>query len=78
MSNGKLRPVKPMKLIKALTKRGFVIKRQKGSHVFLEHPDGRRTTILLHGNEELRPEILVMIMKDLGMSREDFFELLAD
>jgi predicted RNA binding protein YcfA (HicA-like mRNA interferase family) len=39
--NGKINPLAPQKLIKALKKAGFAVIRQKGSHVFMEHPDGR-------------------------------------
>lgn len=35
-------------LIRYLARQGFENKRQKGSHVFMVHPDGRRTTIPIH------------------------------
>ena len=34
------------KIIKALGKAGFEIDRQRGSHVYLKHLDGRATVIL--------------------------------
>lgn len=37
-----------LELIKYLSKNGFETKRQKGSHAFVVHSDGRRTTIPLH------------------------------
>jgi predicted RNA binding protein YcfA (HicA-like mRNA interferase family) len=33
---------------KLLLKLGFQVKRQKGSHVFYKHPDGRYTTLPHH------------------------------
>lgn len=36
----RFRPLPAEKVIKALTKIGFRMIRQKGSHVFLQHPDG--------------------------------------
>jgi predicted RNA binding protein YcfA (HicA-like mRNA interferase family) len=30
---------------------GFKLVRQKGSHAFYRHPDGRYTTLPLHGNK---------------------------
>lgn len=36
-----LRPLAAKDVIKILVKIGFVVKRQRGSHVFLKHPDGR-------------------------------------
>ena len=44
----KLSPANPAKLIKILSKEGFIQIRQKGSHVRLEHPDGRKTSVPLH------------------------------
>ena len=35
-------------IIKALAKVGFVPVRQKGSHLFLRHGDGRRIVVPLH------------------------------
>ena len=47
----KLKQVLPKDLLKALLKLGFVIKRRKGSHVFLEYQiDGKifATSISIH------------------------------
>lgn len=38
---------------KILQKLGFELKRQEGSHMFFEHPDGRTTVIPNHGGEEI-------------------------
>jgi predicted RNA binding protein YcfA (HicA-like mRNA interferase family) len=39
---------------KALPKKlGFQKTRQKGSHARWQHPDGRATTIPIHGNAEI-------------------------
>ncbi len=35
-------------LVRFLVKQGFVIKRQKGSHVILKHSDKRITSVPLH------------------------------
>lgn len=44
----RLVPVSGEELIKILYKRGFVIKRRKGSHVQLEDAEGRRVTVPVH------------------------------
>jgi predicted RNA binding protein YcfA (HicA-like mRNA interferase family) len=45
-------------LEKVLIKLGFKLVRQKGSHVFYRHQDGRYTTIPHHGKKDLaRPLI---------------------
>jgi predicted RNA binding protein YcfA (HicA-like mRNA interferase family) len=41
-------------LIKTLKKIGFEIIRQRGSHVFLAHEDGRTTIIPVHPGEDIR------------------------
>lgn len=41
----KLPQITARELIKILEKIGFVALRQKGSHIFLKHNDGRTTTI---------------------------------
>jgi len=49
----RFRPLPAEKVIKALTKIGFRMIRQKGSHVFLQHPDGRTTVVLVHKREKI-------------------------
>ena len=63
--------------IKILVKIGFRVIRQKGSHVFLKHKDGRTTVIPNHPGEKLDRGLLNKILrKDIQISREDFFNLL--
>ncbi len=63
-------------LIKALAKTGFSVVRIKGSHHRLEHADGRKTTVPVHGKETLGPGILLKILRDLDLTREDLLPLL--
>lgn len=72
----RLRPVSAEKVVKALNKIGFQPVRQKGSHLFMRHPDGRSTVIPIHPGEELGRGILKEILSDVGMSKEEFLELL--
>ncbi len=71
-----MKPVKAEKVIKVLIKLGFEIVRQKGSHVILKHPDGRITVVPVHHGEELGRGILREIIKDAGIDKEQFMELL--
>jgi predicted RNA binding protein YcfA (HicA-like mRNA interferase family) len=41
------------RLVKALERAGFVITRVKGSHHRLKHPDGRSTTVPVHGGRDV-------------------------
>jgi len=74
----KLKPIASRKLIKALEKIGFVATRQKGSHVFLKHSDGRATVVPVHKGEEIRRGLLRKIIKDVKLTREEFLKLLEE
>jgi predicted RNA binding protein YcfA (HicA-like mRNA interferase family) len=63
-------------LIKLLLQLGFRLKRQKGSHKFFEHIDGRTTIIPDHGNEQIDRGLLNKIIKqDLMMTIEAFLKI---
>ncbi len=54
---------------------GFEFKRQKGSHMFFEHADGRTTVIPNHPTEHLDRNLLNKIVKhDLQATREEFMK----
>lgn len=63
-------------VVKALQKAGFTVTRQKGSHAFLRHPDGRSTVVPLHAGETVGPGLLRKIIHDVEMTREEFRNLL--
>lgn len=63
-------------IISLLKKAGFVIERQRGSHVFLKHFDGRATVVPVHAGETIGPGLLAKILRDAEMTREDFQKLL--
>ena len=60
------------KMIKFLCKQGFVVIRTKGSHNFLRHTDGRLTTVPVHSNESIGRGLLLKILKDCDIEKEDF------
>ncbi len=67
-------------VILLLQKEGFLIKRQKGSHVTLFKHKERRglyVTIPLHGNKEILPSTLLSIIRQAGMIKEEFVGLLS-
>jgi predicted RNA binding protein YcfA (HicA-like mRNA interferase family) len=71
-----LKPQTPQKVIKALSKLGFKIVRKHGSHVVLKHPDGRLTVVPVHPGEEIGIGLLSKIIKDTGLSKEEFLAVL--
>ena len=69
-------PAKARDLQKAARKLGFQMARQKGSHVRWKHPDGRATTIPIHGNSEIGSWLFYEILKQLDITEEEFRKLL--
>ncbi len=65
-------------LEKLLLTLGFEIKRQKGSHRFYRHPDGRYTTIPHHKGRDLSRPLIRSILNQIEMKPEDFAEKLSD
>ena len=72
----KLPRITPKKLIRALLKIGFLKSRQKGSHLILRHPDGRKTVIAIHSGRNIPHGTLKSILRDLEISTQDFIKLL--
>ncbi|MEK6827076.1 MAG: type II toxin-antitoxin system HicA family toxin [Nanoarchaeota archaeon] len=73
----KLPQLTAREFIKLLTKIGFIVIRQSGSHVFLRHKDGRTTVVPDHSGEKLDKGLLnKIIRKDICISREEFEKLL--
>ena len=59
-------------VIAALRRAGFIVLRIKGSHHFMQHPDGRRTVVPVHAGETIGPGLLNKILKDTEMGAEEF------
>jgi predicted RNA binding protein YcfA (HicA-like mRNA interferase family) len=72
----KLPMITAKELIKILLKLGFELKRQKGSHKFFQHKDGRTTVVPDHGTEQLDRGLLNKIIKqDLMITIETFLKI---
>jgi predicted RNA binding protein YcfA (HicA-like mRNA interferase family) len=63
-------------IVKALGKAGFQVLRQKGSHIYLKHPDGRATVVPVHKGEPVGRGLLRKIIKDTELGKEGFLKLL--
>ena len=61
-----------MKMCKILEKLDFQKIHQVGSHVRYAHPDGRKTVVPVHGSEELGKGMLIEILKQTKISRENY------
>ncbi len=56
----------------------FVRMRQKGSHVVFRRFDGRTTVIPDHGSADIDRPLLRSILRDLGLSINDYVRLLGE
>jgi predicted RNA binding protein YcfA (HicA-like mRNA interferase family) len=62
-----------LQIINRLKKNGFIIIRQKGSHVFLKHKNDNRTTIVpIHKGKDIDRALLRKILSDTELSFEEF------
>ena len=71
----KLTPANANEVIRVLQKLGFNCIRQSGSHAVYHHPDGRWTTVPIHGGKDLSKGILRKILKDAGISVTEFEQM---
>jgi len=69
-------PVKVRDLQRVAKRLGFEMVRQKGSHSRWVHPDGRTTTIPIHGNKEIGSWLFREILSQMQISEEEFNECL--
>jgi len=74
----KISPVNPQKLIKILQTAGFNLIRQKGSHIIMIDDKKTRIVIPIHPGKDVKPGLIRAIIKEAGLSREDFFKLLKE
>ncbi|MBS7644422.1 MAG: type II toxin-antitoxin system HicA family toxin [Candidatus Bathyarchaeia archaeon] len=71
----KITPLNPHKLIKVLQKAGFRILRQKGSHIIMIDDKETRVVIPVHPGKDVKPGLIRVIIKEAGLSREEFLKL---
>ena len=58
-------------LVAALKKAGFDVVRVRGSHHFLRNAGGRTTVVPVHAGESIGSGLLLKILHDCEMSREE-------
>jgi predicted RNA binding protein YcfA (HicA-like mRNA interferase family) len=63
---------------KALLKLGFQVVRQKGSHVFYRHPDGRTTTLPCHPGRDFARPLIREILREIKLSPGQLANLLQE
>lgn len=68
-------PARARDLERVARRLGFQRERQRGSHARWRHPDGRATTIPTHGDAEIGGWLFHEILRQLGISEEDYRRL---
>lgn len=64
------------RVLSALERAGFRQVRQRGSHRFLVHDDGRMLVFAVHDRERVGPKLLTRILRDARVSHDQFRRLL--
>lgn len=72
----RLRIIDARKMEKLLLKLGFQRVRQKGSHVFYRHQDGRTTSVPHHPGRDLARPLIKEILREIELSVEEYNEYL--
>lgn len=72
----KLPRVTGKEVVLALEKAGFVVVRNKGSHRFMRHADGRTTVVPVHAGDDVGTGLLLKILRDCDLTKEAFENLL--
>ncbi|MBI4287748.1 MAG: type II toxin-antitoxin system HicA family toxin [Chloroflexi bacterium] len=74
---GKLPIVSGRETVAAMEKAGYVIVRQRGSHIRLRHTsDGARKPLTVPAHKQIKQGLLRKIIKDANLTVEEFSKLL--
>lgn len=73
----RLPPTTFRKLDRILRRLGFarLPDRGKGSHAVYHHPDGRTTTVPDHRGKDIGSELILDILREIGLSRDEYLNL---
>ena len=72
----RLPPMTAREVIAALRKAGWTVDRTTGSHYIMRHPDkAGRFPVPYHGNRDIKVAVLRSIIRQAGMTVEEFLEL---
>ena len=63
--------IKARRLLIALSRIGWRVKRQTGSHKILEHPGWPDVVFAFHDTDEIGPKMLARVAKVTGLTPED-------
>ena len=72
----KLPALKPVEVVKALERAGFVVKRQTGSHVIMYKAELRRPISIPQHPRDLPKGTVRAIIRQAGLTLEEFLQLI--
>lgn len=61
-----------------LEQTGFSLSRSSGSHFIYVNEQGQRTTVPSHAGQILHPKVLKNIIREAGLTVEEFINLLSE
>ena len=67
--------ISPKKMASLLCKLGFTLDRQRGSHAYYKHDDGRSVVVPMHAGEDLGKGIIREILKSIDLTIEEYDSL---
>ena len=72
----RLPPMKAREVIAKLRRAEWDVDRVTGSHYIMRHPESSRTVpVPFHGNRDIKIEVLRSIIRQSGMTVEEFLTL---
>ncbi len=72
----KLPVISGIKIVKALSKIGYEIDHQTGSHIILRNKDEPHRRMTIPDHHEIAKGTLRAIIRESGLTRDDFLKLL--
>jgi predicted RNA binding protein YcfA (HicA-like mRNA interferase family) len=72
---GRMAAIQALRMIKALVRLGWTVARSSGSHHVLVKPGCPRIVVPVHRGKPLKEGTARGILKDVGVSEDEFFEL---
>ena len=75
LSMGELGGISGKIAVKKFLALGYIVARQRGSHVRLADPTGRRPKLVVPLHKELKTGLLARLIKDAQITLEEFLEL---
>jgi predicted RNA binding protein YcfA (HicA-like mRNA interferase family) len=70
--------VKAKEFIRVIEKLDFYFDRQRGSHAVYKNRQGRRVVVPIHTKQDLKQGTLMGMIRDIGLNKEEFFQLLQN